>query len=169
MRKQGTNEAAVFRVSRFLGTGDTPVGESCRAVRRSIEAQPAWSQDATRGFLCLLGCFWCVGVCFLWCLCCFVGGLWWCATRRGWWLVCWVLGVWVCGWFVFLRGVVYVLLLLLRGAAAGWVWSFSPRVWWWFENSRACFVLLYKSFDCQWGGACAVFAWVPVGLIPSRF
>ena len=47
--------------------------------------------------------------------------VWVCATRRGWWLVCWVFGVWVCGWFVFLRGVVYVLLLLLRGAAAGWV------------------------------------------------
>ena len=69
--------------------------------------------------LCLLGLF--VGLCgVVWVVLWVV--VWVCATRRGWWLVCWVFGVWVCGWFVFLRGVVYVLLLLLRGAAAGWVW-----------------------------------------------
>ena len=119
--------------------------------------------------LCLLGCFWCVGGVFVvvFVLLCgwFVGV---CDTP---WVVACLLGFWGVGlWVVcvFAGGGVCSSLAASRGGGRlGLV--VLPRVWWWFENSRACFVLLYKSFDCQWGGACAVWAWVPVGLIPSRF
>ena len=74
--------------------------------------------------------------------------MWWCG-------VCDTPGLCGVGWGV------YCFLLLPVGVCF-LVWGCGSCVWWWFENSRACFVLLlclYVFVSCGLIEGCALLVW----------